>query len=57
MSAILKYLNIHITPYRLTWLGTLTAIFGLYILEHTSSIASIGVSLLLLAMYIDKYGW
>lgn len=57
MSAILKYLNIHITPYRLTWLGTLTAIFGLYILEYTSSIASIGVSLLLLAMYIDKYGW
>ena len=57
MINILKLLNEHVTPYRLTWLGTLTAIVGLFILEHTTLVASTGVAFLLLAIYIDRYGW
>lgn len=59
MYNIEKWLNSYITSYRLTWLGTLTSIVGLFILEHTSYVTSVGIGVLLSAMYIDmagKYG-
>jgi len=57
MNNILKWLNKNITPYCLTWLGVLISLLGLFIMEYTTIVASFGISLLLLAMYVDKYGW